>query len=89
MNGGSNPKEPVSEGGKRHPGETRELTDDVRGVVLDNVPKFRDVAAVNDPTSHCGLVELRSVFGAKFVCGTSSPVRSPMEGIQGDMWYIQ
>jgi len=87
MSGGSSPKGPVSE--RDHvPEGTHELTDDVRGIVLDEVPEFRDVTTIHDPTGLCGLVELRSDLRAEFVCGAGSPVWSPMEGIQTDMRYI-
>lgn len=75
--------------GKYILGRTRELTYDVCGIVLDEVPEFRDVTAIYDPTGLCGLVELHSDFSAEFICGAGSPVRSPMEGIQVDVWYIQ
>jgi len=65
------------------------LTDDIRGIVLDDVPDFRDVAAVDDLTGFCGLVEFLLDFCTEFVCGAGSPIRSPMEGIQADVRYIQ
>ena len=65
------------------------LTDDVRGIVLDEGPDLRGVATIDDPTGLCVLIEPFLDFRAEFVCGTGSPVRFPMEGIQVDMRYIQ
>ena len=65
------------------------LTDDVRGIVLDEGPDLRGVATIDDPTGLCVLVEPFLDFRAEFICGTGPPVRFPMEGIQVDMRYIQ
>jgi len=88
MNGGSNPKRQVIEW-EVVLGTSCALTDDVRGITPDKVPKFRDVAAIHHPTSLCGLVKPFSDFRTEFVCGAGSPVRPPVEGIQVGMWYIQ
>ena len=64
-------------------------TDDICGIVFDEVSNFRRIAAIHDPTGLCGLVEPFLDFRTEFVCGACSPVRSPMEGIQAGMRYIQ
>ena len=64
------------------------LTDDVRGIVLHDVSKFRDAATVDNPTGLRGLVKLYLDFGTKLICRAGSPVRFPMEGIQASMRYI-
>jgi len=88
MNGGSNPEWSVSE--REVVSGTRcALTDDVRGIVFDDVSEFRYVATIHDPTGLCGLVEPFLDFCTEFICGAGSPVRPPMEGIQTGMRYIQ
>lgn len=72
-----------------HSGRRRVRTDDIRGIILDEVSNFGGVTAIDDPTGLCGLVELFLDFRTEFVCGAGSPVWSPMEDIQVDMWYIQ
>lgn len=89
MKGGSNPKIPVSEGIGVRPGRTRIRTDDVRGIVLDEISNFRGVATINNPTGLCRLVEPFLDFRTEFVRGAGSPAWSPMEGIQADVRYIQ
>ena len=64
------------------------LTDDVCGIFLDEVRKCRVAGTIHDPTGLCGLIELRSNFWVKFVCGAGLPVRSPIEGIKTGMWDV-
>ena len=91
MNGGSSPRRSISEdeGTEMRSRRACTLTDDVRGIVLDEGPDLRGVATIDDPTGLCVLVEPFLDFRAEFICGTGPPVRFPMEGIQVDMRYIQ
>ena len=77
MNGGSNPKRPVGGWDNIHLAEYG-LTDDIRSIILNYASKFRGVAAVDDPTGLCGLIELCLDFRTEFICGAGSPVLSPM-----------
>jgi len=74
---------------KRVPEKICGLTDDIRSIVLYEVSNFRGIAPVDYPTGLRHLVELLLDFRTEFVCGAGPPVRTPMNGIQADVRYVQ
>ena len=74
---------------KRVSKRTRELTNDVGGVGLHEVPELRGVTAIDNPATLCVLVKFCFDHRLEILRGASSPVGTPVKGVQVDMRYVQ